>query len=71
MIVAADEGAAPETRAEAWSGVRAIYARVHIPAANQGAGAAGIERKIEAFMRDPRQNTPKPRPSGAPAGPPI
>jgi len=68
MILAVDDNATPEVRSQAWTGVNAIYARVK---AGRGATASGIARRIEAFMRDPKQNTPKLKPSGAPAGPPI
>ncbi len=66
MMLAADEGATPEIRDQGWHGVEAIYARV-----KTGSVRYGLARRIEAFMRDPRQNVPKQKGSGAPAGPPI
>jgi hypothetical protein len=63
MVLAADENARPEVRDEAWAGVSAVYDRL------KRGGA--LSRRIEAFMRDPKSNTPKLKPSGAPAGPPI
>ena len=71
MILAADENAPPEVRSEAWAGVNLIYARLHEGAAGRSMTSRDIERKIDAFKRDPKQNVPKIRPSGAPAGPPI
>jgi len=68
MILATDDNATPEVRSEAWTGVNAIYAQVK---AGRGATASSIARRIEAFIRDPRQNTPKLKPSAAPPGPPI
>jgi hypothetical protein len=68
MILAADENATPEVRAEAWTGVNSIYASTKT---NRGGASGSIARSIESFMRDPKQNVPKLKPSGAPPGPPI
>ena len=68
MILAADENATPEVRSEAWSGVSNVYAAAK---ANRSGVSGNMARRIEAFMRDPRQNVPKLKPSGAPPGPPI
>ena len=68
MILAADDNATSEVRAEAWTGVHSVSARVK---ASQNGNAAAIERRIEAFIRDPKQNVPKLKSSGAPAGPPV
>jgi hypothetical protein len=68
MILAADDNATAEVRAEAWTGVSSVSARVKT---FQSGNAAAIERRIEAFIRDPKQNVPKLKPSGAPAGPPV
>lgn len=68
MILAADDNATDEVRTEAWTGVDSVFARVK--ATHNGNGAA-IAHRIEAFIRDPKQNVPKLKPSGAPAGPPI
>jgi hypothetical protein len=68
MILAADENATAEVRARAWTGVNSVSA--HVKTAQNG-NAAAIERRIEAFIRDPKQNVPKLKPSGAPAGPPV
>jgi len=68
MILALDDNATPEIRSEAWAGVNGIYARAKL---RSGAAASEITRRIEAFRRDPKQNVPKLKPSGAPPGPPI
>ena len=68
MILAADDDATAEVRAEAWTGVSSVSA--HVKASHNG-NAAAIELRIEAFIRDPKQNVPKLKPSGAPAGPPV
>jgi hypothetical protein len=70
MILAVDENATPEVRAEAWSAVTTVYNQVHGRTPGN-AMTVNIARKIEAFMRDPKQNVPKLKNSGAPAGPPI
>ena len=68
MILAANDDATAEVRSHAWTAVNKIYGSIK----TTRAGAAGnIARRIEAFMRDPKQNVPKLKPSGAPAGPPI
>ncbi len=68
MILCVDDNATVEIRDQGWRGVRAIYARAK--AAPNG-NASGLARRIEAFIRDPKQNVPKLKGSGAPAGPPI
>jgi len=68
MILAVDDNATPEVRAEAWAGVNGIYTREK---AHGSGTAVNMARRIEAFTRDPKQNVPKLKPSGAPPGPPI
>ncbi|MFL6438434.1 MAG: zinc-dependent metalloprotease [Terriglobales bacterium] len=68
MILAADDNATAEVRSQAWVGVNGIYAQVKT---SRRPAASNIARQIEAFIRDPRQNVPKLRPSTAPPGPPI
>jgi hypothetical protein len=68
MILAADDNATAEVRSEAWVGVNGIYAQVKT---NRHPAESNIARQIEAFIRDPKQNVPKLKPSGAPPGPPI
>ena len=68
MILAGDDNATAEVRAQAWTGIKSVYARVKT---TQTGNAATITSRIEAFIRDPKQNMPKLKPSGAPAGPPV
>jgi hypothetical protein len=68
MILAADDEATAEVRSDAWTGVSGVYTLVKTA---HNANAAGIAHRIEVFMRDPKQNVPKLKPSGAPPGPPI
>src|SRR5437764_4362902 len=63
MILAADDSATAEVRSQAWVGVNGIYAQVKT---SRRPAASNIARQIEAFIRDPRQNVPKLRPSTAP-----
>jgi len=66
MILALDENATPEVRSEAWSGVSEVAG-----AARGTVGNVNLAARVELFMRDPKQNAPKLKSSGAPAGPPI
>jgi hypothetical protein len=68
MILAADDNATPEVRSEAWTAINSIYTTTK---ASRSGASGSIARSIEAFMRDPKQNVPKLKPSGAPPGPPI
>jgi hypothetical protein len=68
MILAADANATPEVRAFGWAGVDRVASIV-----GEGNNDFGklIAQEIAAFRRDPKNNVPKLKPSGAPAGPPI
>jgi hypothetical protein len=63
MALAADENATPETQAAAMHGVLAAQAALK--------GDERLGNEIERFLRDPKNNTPKVKPAGAPEGPPI
>jgi len=68
MALAVDENATPQTQAVALQGV------MQVQTALKGAKSANAERlsnEIERFLRDPKNNTPRIKPSGAPEGPPI
>ena len=69
MVLAANSDATPEVRAWALAGVRevenAVKGAARSPALEQ------IDHEIKLFLQNPQQNTPKIRPSGAPAGPPV
>jgi hypothetical protein len=72
MRLAADGTALPEVKAVAWAGVEQVQRALQTQkAAGMTALQAQIEREVAMFLRDPRQNVPRPRPSGAPPGPPI
>jgi len=71
MVLAANDQATPEVRAAAWAGVRQAATLLQRGAQGQSALEADIAREIAAFIRDPKNNTPKVQPSGAPTGPPI
>lgn len=68
MILAVDQNAVPEVQALGWSGVDAVSKIV-----GEGQNEIGrhLAQEIAAFKRDPKNNVPKLKPSGAPPGPPI
>lgn len=66
MILAADDNATAEVRGEAWAGVNDVYKRV-----SANPVSAALANEIRNFQRDPKQNVPKLKPSGAPTGPPV
>ncbi len=69
MALAADENATPETQAAAMHGV---YEVQHAFRAGTSSGSSErLAIQIERFLRDPKNNTPKVKPSGAPEGPPV
>jgi hypothetical protein len=69
MALASDTNAMPEARAAALAGVNEINNGVW---ANwQGAMADQLKHEIELYLRNPQENLPKVKPSGAPAGPPV
>ena len=70
MILAANADATPEVRAVALAGVREVQDAVKKSTAKTPA-LDRIEQEIVLFLQNPSQNTPKIKPSGAPAGPPI
>lgn len=66
MILSQNDAATPQVRAVALSGVEQIRKSLQPSVWN-----AGLEREIDLFLRDPKNNTPKLKPSGAPPGPPV
>jgi hypothetical protein len=69
MALADDDSATSEVQAVAMHGV---YTVQHAFKAGTTSGASErLAIQIERFLRDPKNNTPKPKPSGAPEGPPI
>jgi len=55
-------------QASALAGVYNVQKIVH---AGPDANARGLSREIELFLTSPQQNLPKPKPPGAPPGPPV
>jgi hypothetical protein len=68
MSLAANNIATSEVQAAALSGVYNVQKSIH---ADSSPAARRLDREINLFLTDPHQNTPKPRPSGAPPGPPV
>lgn len=62
MILSMDDTATSEVRALAWDGV---------VKAGSAAQSSALKAEIERFLRDPKNNIPKLKPSGAPTGPPV
>jgi hypothetical protein len=69
MILAVNAEATPEVRALALAGVQDVQ-RIVAQRANN-ADLQRLDREIKLFLENPQQNTPKLKPSGAPAGPPV
>lgn len=70
MMLAADGEAPGEVRAAALAGVRQVQeaARKNLSRTPE---LERLDHEIKLFLENPQQNTPKPRNSGAPAGPPV
>jgi hypothetical protein len=69
MALAADDSATAETQAVAMHGVVAVQNA--LKGASNSESAERLLNEIERFLRDPKNNTPKVKPSGAPEGPPV
>ena len=68
MALAADATATSETQAAALRGVMEAQSAVK---GSDSPNAVRLSGEIDRFLRDPKDNTPKPKASGAPEGPPI
>jgi Met-zincin/Domain of unknown function (DUF5117) len=68
MSVAADNSATPEVQAAALAGIYNVQKIIH---ADQSPSGRRLDRQINLFLTSPHENTPRPRPSGAPPGPPV
>ena len=68
MALAADESATPEVQAVALRGVRQAQSALK---GEQSENSERLSNEIERFLRDPKNNTPKMKPSGEPEGPPV
>jgi hypothetical protein len=70
MVLAVNADATPEVRAAALAGVREAQSAVKKDPA-RGPMIEQLDHEIVLFLQNPEQNTPKLKPSGAPAGPPV
>jgi hypothetical protein len=68
MILSADPNASSEVQSVALGGVFDIQ---KIVKGRSDATGRQLNREVELFLSNPQQNLPKPRPSGAPPGPPV
>ena len=69
MVLAANPAATPEVQALALAGVREFQSA--LKTATTTPGVERLKREVGLFLQNPEQNTPKIKPSGAPAGPPV
>ena len=70
MRLAVDDAATPEVQAVAWDGLSKVAPAM--PAASDATEIqARLARQLQLFLRDPRANVPRLKPSGAPPGPPV
>jgi hypothetical protein len=70
MILAANSAATAETQSAALAGVHQLQAAVRKTAARTPM-LDRLDREITLYLLNPSQNTPKLKPAGAPAGPPV
>jgi hypothetical protein len=68
MALAASNTATPEVQAAALAGIHDVQKIVH---AEQSPSGRHLDHQINLFLNNPHENTPRPRPSGAPPGPPV
>jgi hypothetical protein len=68
MLLAVDAEATPEVQAAALAGIYNVRKVIH---GGLSAPAQRLDHEITLFLNDPHQNTPKLKPSGVPAGPPV
>jgi hypothetical protein len=68
MILSQNDEASAGVRAVALSGLQSIRKSLNT---FSSVFNAGLSHEIDLFLRDPKNNTPKLKPSGAPPGPPV
>jgi len=68
MLLSADAGATPEVQSVALGGVLDVQKIVH---GRTDSSSRRLDHEIDLFLKDPKQNMPKLRPSGVPPGPPV
>jgi hypothetical protein len=75
MILATNSDATPEVQSAALAGVRSVQDAIKKDAVKNGlatdAVLGRVDHEITLFLQNPQQNTPKLKPPGAPAGPPV
>ena len=69
MLLSSDAVATPEVQSVALGGVLDVQKIVH--GRTDASSRRLIMREIELFLKDPKQNLPKLKPSGVPPGPPV
>ena len=68
MLLSSDAVATPEVQSVALGGVFDVQKVVH---GRTDPSSRRLDHEIELFLKDPKQNMPKLRPSGVPPGPPV
>jgi hypothetical protein len=68
MVLSSDAAATPEVQSIALGGVFDVQKIVH---GRTDASSRRLDHEIELFLKDPKQNMPKLKPSGVPPGPPV
>lgn len=73
MGLAVNDRATPEVHADAWVGLDALQVKLKAKLAQPGATdqLRQIQRELDLFRKDPKNNLPKQMPSPAPTGPPV
>jgi hypothetical protein len=75
MILATNSDATPEVQSAALAGVREVQDAIRKDAVKNGLATDAVLRRVDheitLFLQNPQQNTPKLKPPGAPAGPPV
>ena len=70
MLLVVNSDATTEVQAAALAGVHEVQTALK-KTAEQDPALQRLDHEIILFLADPHQNTPKLKPSGAPAGPPV
>lgn len=70
MVLAVNPVATPETQSAALAGVHQVQAAVKKNPARSST-LDRLEHEINLYLQSPSQNTPRLKPAGAPAGPPV
>jgi hypothetical protein len=71
MILATDERATPRVQGAALEGIEESLNQLNSTSYGGTDWGVQLKQEIERYLRDPKNNTPKLKPSGAPPGPPV